>query len=430
MRLRLLTLTAVLALVPATASARGPRLTGDERLSPRLHELTFSTPALAKPTKVRILLPAGYATQREHSYPVLYLLHGASGDQTSWTSFGQGQAEQLTAKLPLIVVMPDAGLGGFYTDWFNNGSGGKPRWEDWHVKQLIPWVDRHYRTLAVRRERAVAGLSMGGFGAFSYASRHPDLFTAALSLSGAVDPTVAPPVIDAIPAAEGAPPGSLWGPFATQEVRWRAHDPYDLAPNLRGLALWLRTGNGEPGGPFGGRPEIDVIEAGVFAMATNVHNRLDELGIPHVFDSYGPGQHLWPYWNRGLSETLPALMKRFRRGSKPPARITFRAAEPSFAVYGWSVRVRRPAMEFSQLAGAGRRGFTLSGSGSATVTTPSVYRRGRAYRVTVRGEARSVRANGRGRLRIAVPLGPGNPMQQFTAGARTRVFKARVTIAP
>jgi S-formylglutathione hydrolase FrmB len=430
MRLRLLTLTALLALMPATASARGPRLLNDERLSPRLHELTLSTSALAQPTKVRILLPAGYATQRERNYPVLYLLHGASGDQTSWTSSGQGEAEQLTAKLPLIVVMPDAGPGGFYTDWFNNGAGGTPRWEDWHIKQLIPCVDHHYRTLAVRRERAVAGLSMGGFGAFTYASRHPDLFTAALSLSGAVDPTVAPSVIDAIPAAEGAPPGSLWGPFATQEIRWRAHDPYDLAPNLRGLALWLRTGNGEPGGPFGGGPEIDVIEAGVFAMATNVHNRLDELGIPHVFDSYGPGQHLWPYWNRGLSQTLPALMKRFRRGSKPPARITFRAAEPSWSVYGWSVRVRRPAMEFSQLAGAGRRGFTLSGSGSATVTTPSVYRRGRAYRVTVRGKARSVRANRRGRLRVAVPLGPGNPMQQFTAGARTRVFKARVTIAP
>ena len=217
---------------------------------------------MRKPTKVRILLPAGYAAQREHSYPVLYLLHGASGDRTSWTSAGQGEAEQLTAKLPLIVVMPDGGLGGFYTNWFNNGAGGKPRWEDWHVKQLIPWVDRHYRTLDARRERAIAGLSMGGFGAFTYASRHPDLFTAALSLSGAVDPTtppgVGPSVIDAISASDGAAPGSLWGPFATQEVRWRAHDPYDLAENLRGLALWLRTGNGQPGGPFGGAPRASI----------------------------------------------------------------------------------------------------------------------------------------------------------------------------
>ena len=55
---------------------------------------------------------------------MLYLLHGASGDRTSWTSAGQGEAEQLTAKLPLIVVMPDGGRGGFYTNWFNNGAGG------------------------------------------------------------------------------------------------------------------------------------------------------------------------------------------------------------------------------------------------------------------------------------------------------------------
>ena len=82
---------------------------------------------------------------------MLYLLHGASGDQTSWTSAGQGEAEQLTAKLPLIVVMPDGGRGGFYTNWFNNGAGGKPRWEDWHIKQLIPWVDRHYRPLDAQR---------------------------------------------------------------------------------------------------------------------------------------------------------------------------------------------------------------------------------------------------------------------------------------
>jgi S-formylglutathione hydrolase FrmB len=432
MRLRLLTLTALLALVPATASARGPRLTGDERLSPRLHELTLSTSALARPTKVRILLPAGYTTQREHSYPVLYLLHGASGDQTSWTSPGQGEAEQLTAKLPLIVVMPDAGPGGFYTNWFNNGAGGKPRWEDWHIKQLIPWVDSHYRTLAVRRERAIAGLSMGGFGTFSYASRHPDLFTAALSLSGAVDPLVppgiGPSIIDAISASDGGAPGSLWGPVATQELRWRAHNPYDLAENLRGLKLWMRTGNGQPGGPFGGANTIDGIELGVYVMATEVHKRLRALHIPHVFDDYGPGHHLWPYWNRGLKQTLPAIMKRFHRGSKPPARITFKAAEPSYSAYGWSVRIKRPALEFSELSDAGKRGFRLSGSGSATVTTPARYKPRTAYVVRIRGKQRLVRADRRGRLRIGIELGPGNRTQQYTAGARTKVFRAAVRI--
>jgi pimeloyl-ACP methyl ester carboxylesterase len=329
-------------------------------------------------------------------------------------------------------VMPAGGHGGFYTNWFNNGKGGMPRWEDWHIERLIPYVDAHFRTRATRSERAIAGLSMGGFGTFSYAARHPDLFTAALSLSGAVDPTLVPSLIDVIAGSDGGQPGSLWGPFDTDAVRWRAHNPLDLAENLRGLALWLRTGNGHPGGPFGGGPTIDPIEGGVEVMAKNVHERLKTLHIPHVFDDYGPGHHLWPYWTRGLKETLPAIMARFRKAPKPPARITFNAAEPAYSVYGWTVSVKRPVMEFSRLANAGRRGFTLSGSGSATVATARLFQPRHVYRIVLHSAGgvlrRSLSATARGRLRIAVPLGRANRTQEFAPGATTRVFKTRVTI--
>jgi S-formylglutathione hydrolase FrmB len=390
-------------------------------LSPRLQELTLRTPELAAPTHVRVLLPAGYASRSARRYPVLYLLHGAGDDYRAWTrpEAGKGDAEQLTAGLPLIVVMPDAGRGGFYTDWFNNGKGGRPRWETWHIRHLIPFIDHRYRTEAKRSGRAIAGLSMGGFGTFSYASRHPDLFTAAASFSGAVDTTtpenIGPAIIDSISASDGGPPGSLWGPWPAQELRWRAHNPFDLAENLRGLALTLRTGNGEPGGPFGGAPNVDIVEAAVAAQGLRVHERLVALHIPHVWDPYGPGQHLWPYWNRGLRQSLPALMARFRKAPKPPSKVTFTAAEPAYSVYGWTVSVKRSALEFSRLANAGRRGFTLSGSGTATVTTPAVYARGSSYAVRAGGSARRIKANARGRLRIAVPLGRG---------------KTRVTIAP
>jgi S-formylglutathione hydrolase FrmB len=428
-RLILTALAFGLLAAPAGA-APDPQLVGTKQLSPRLRELTLRTPELAAPTHVRILLPAGYAKHPKRRYPVLYLLHGAGGGYTSWTTLGQ--AESLTAKLPLIVVMPDGGVSGFYTDWFNNGALGKPRWETWHIRRLIPYVDSHYRTRATRAERAIAGLSMGGFGTFSYAARHPDLFTAALSMSGAVDSTVAPSVLDAI----AGQPGLLWGQFETQQVRWRAHNPLDLAENLRGLALWLRTGNGQPGGPLGGTPNVDGIEAGVEIMAKNVHQRLRKLGIPHVFDDYGPGQHLWPYWNRDLKQTLPAIMARFRKGSRPPARVTFNAVEPRYAVYGWTVSVKRPALEFSRLSKADRTGFTLDGSGSATVTTPARFTPRARYRVTiVRGrapESYRLLADRRGRLHIVVPLGPGNRAQEYTAGAKTRVFttRVRVTAAP
>ena len=130
---------------------------------------------------------------------------------------------------------------------------------------------------------------MGGFGTFTYAARHPDLFTAALSMSGAVDTTLVPGVIDAISGSDGGPPGSLWGPFETQAVRWRAHNPLDLAENLRGLALWLRTGNGQPGGPLGGSQTVDIIEAGVEGMAKNVHRRLLQLRHPERARRLRPG---------------------------------------------------------------------------------------------------------------------------------------------
>jgi hypothetical protein len=276
---------------------------------------------------------------------------------------------------------------------------------------------------------------MGGFGTFSYAARHPDLFTAALSMSGAVDITLAPSVIDSISTSDGGPSGSLWGKYETDQVRWRAHNPVDLAGNLRGLALWLRTGNGQPGGPLGGGPNLDIIEGGVEGMANNVHQRLLKLGIPHVFDDYGAGQHLWPYWNRDLKQTLPALMARFRKGSHQPARTDFSAVEPRYSVYGWTVSLKRPALEFSRLFKAGRSGFSLSGSGSATVTTPAVFARGGRYRITIKkasGAAETYRviADGQGRLHILVPLGPGNHTQEFTAGAKTKVFTTRVGVKP
>src|SRR3954454_1424072 len=181
---------AAAAAVPGTVAAAAPAappaaVVATQRLDPRLLELTIRTPALAAPTKVRVLLPDGYAASPRRRYPVLYLLHGAGDDAGAWTR--SGDAERLTAGRPLIVVMPDGGRGGWYTNWYRDGGGGRPAWETYHVDQLIALVDRCFRTIAARHGRAIAGLSMGGFGALSYAARHPDLFAAAASFSGGVD---------------------------------------------------------------------------------------------------------------------------------------------------------------------------------------------------------------------------------------------------
>ncbi len=107
-------------------------------------------------------------------------------------------------------------------------------------------------------------------------------------------------------------------------------------------------------------------------------------------------------------------------------------------MFGWRVTVQRDATEFSTLAGASSAGFTLKGSGSATVTTPARYKRGAPYTVTVAGGSGTTTTQeraGRGRrLRIAVPLGPANKAQEYSLAAAlaggTKVYSTRVTIAP
>ena len=321
------------AATPAGAADHGIQLLSSQRLDPRLTELTLSTGALRAPTHVRVLLPSGYRKQKPRRYPVLFLLHGAFGNYQDWTT--KGSAETITGHRKLIVVMPDGGQGGWYTDWVNRGQGGPPEWESFHIGELLPWVDDHFRTDARRRARGIAGLSMGGFGAMSYAARHPNLFSWAASFSGAVDIVNYPPVaavIDLEAPVDGGLPGDQFGDRVLQEPNWRAHNPWDLAANLRGMHLIIDTGNGQPGPLDPPNRTFDPIENGVESMSVSLHERLASLGIPHLWNDYGPGTHSWPYWQRDLSEAMPSLMsslaskkgRKKRRGKRQ-----HRAAGPS-----------------------------------------------------------------------------------------------------
>ena len=404
-------------------------LVSSHKLDGRLTELTFKTPALSGTTPVRVLLPSDYATSNRH-YPVLYLLHGCCNydvsGAASWTV--HGDAEALTAGLPLIVVMPDSGAGGFYSDWYNNGSGGPPMYETYDIDELVPWIDEHYRTLPDRAGRVLAGLSMGGYGAMELAARHPDMFVAAASFSGAVD-NMDPDfggADAAFPALDGQMPASVWGPQQTQEVLWRGHNPVDLADNLRGLNLTIRTGNDQPGGPYNpvgsSSGVVDPIETGVHHESQLLEQTLNNLGIPSTDQDYGPGNHGWPYWSRDLKLTLPTLMATLAHPPAAPAEVTYTSIEPKYSAFGWTVSLKRTVTEFSTLMEASPHGFTLSGTGTATVTTPADYIPGATYGVTTAGEAGSatsrVVAAADGRLTLPVPLGPDNTYQEFTPQAQ------------
>lgn len=255
---------------------------------------------------VRVLLPADYSATSQR-YPVLYLLHGAGDTFATWTE--QTDVQDFSAQFPLIIVMPDGGRdanAGFYSDWHD----GSRQWETFHTRVLRKYIDHQYRTLRSRRHCAVAGLSMGGFGAMSYAARHPRRFGAAASFSGAVDTLYLEPATNIL-FASGIVSAGVWGDPATDVRPWRKHNPTDLARRLRGVALFVASGDGTMGGPAGDDPSNPlgyVIEQVVFQMSLSFTRALDAAGVPYSQDFYQGGYHGWPYWQRELHWALPQIM--------------------------------------------------------------------------------------------------------------------------
>ena len=268
-------------------------VTAIEHLDERMVDLTIESPAVGV-ARVRLLLPARFEADPDATWPVLYLLHGATDDHATWTE--QTDVADLTADLDLLVVMPDAGEWGWYSDWWNDGAGGPPAWETFHLTELRAIIERDWRA---SDERLIAGLSMGGFGAVHYATAHPDLFRAVASFSGAVDP-----------AGSGfrGYDSMLWGDRIEQADIWAAHDPIAMAEALAGKRLYVSWQDGQPGPLDPPGATIDDLETWIASQNEAFVARLEELGIPVTFES-GRGTHSWPYWERSLHQALPLLLE-------------------------------------------------------------------------------------------------------------------------
>jgi S-formylglutathione hydrolase FrmB len=144
----------------------------------------FYSPAVDRTMKYNIVLPVGYDDEGSTvRYPVLYLLHGLSQNYTAWARLGVPFYAEM---YNLIVVMPDGG-NSWYVNWAESEGGQKNDWEDHIVRDVVGHVDAHYRTIARREGRAIAGLSMGGYGSITLGLRNPDLFVSIGSTSGALE---------------------------------------------------------------------------------------------------------------------------------------------------------------------------------------------------------------------------------------------------
>jgi S-formylglutathione hydrolase FrmB len=443
------------ACIPRVNAPAAGRLTLIETksLDARTTDLTLHSPAMQRDVHVNVMLPVGYNPRGGRRYPVLYLLHGALGGYMNW--FTDGHVEKLIGRRPLIVVMPDGGYDGSYSDWYGllqGQSGPVPAWETFHVHELIPYIDLHYPTLATRGERFIAGLSAGGGGSTHYAADNPGLFGAVGSFSGANDnleqypfyPTLSEGLWLATDAPGDGPDGHCtWGDPYTQRVVWEDNDPTYLAPNLRATPLWIASGNGEPGpldptptsnagqdlSNAGGEAAAAATEMEIWDMTRSFVRALNGAGIPHADYFYGPGTHSWPYWRRDLKRFLSWLAPYIGHPVPAPGAFSYRTANTAFSAWGWRFNVsHRDVREFVYLTGIRSAGLDARGSGTLSVTTAPLYPPGQRYVVDADARRELTRADRTRRLHFTVELGPSHRVQQYGFGPGTAASWQATTV--
>ncbi|MGH9411948.1 MAG: alpha/beta hydrolase [Vicinamibacterales bacterium] len=241
--------------------------------------------AVGRTLPYRVLLPGGYARSRGR-YPVLYLLHGLGGDHLDWST--RTNLAQLAARLPVVIVMPEG-----ENAWYTNAADGGARFEDYIANDLVQDVERKYRVIRARYGRAIAGLSMGGYGAIKIALRHPSEFVAAGSFSGAFRATDVD-YDDSLPTALREEIYRAYGP-ADSDTR-TANDVSLIAasaPVIGSPVLYLDCGTSDPFLPSN-RVVVAVLQ---------------KRGFRYEYHEV-PGAHAWDYWNRRIAVFLPWVMQK------------------------------------------------------------------------------------------------------------------------
>ncbi|MCW2812647.1 MAG: putative esterase [Nocardioides sp.] len=258
--------------------------------------------------RVRVLLPTGYHAPRNagRRYPVLLLLNGAKSKYDGWSY--KSEIVEMSKRWPAILVMPAGGTddeAGMFTDWHD----GSFDWETYHTKVVVPWVDRTFRT--IKGARGIAGASMGGIGAFTYAAHNPRMFKAVLSISGAVDTTalatgaLAPGVLGPVLSFPGPDLRRVWGDPVADKAVWDAHNPAKLVHRLKGVEVIIAAGTGFSGG--------SGVYSGTFERNLwNTHRtflyELTAAGIPYRARVTVGGIHNWQYFNVPLRWAAPKLI--------------------------------------------------------------------------------------------------------------------------
>ncbi len=267
-----------------------------------LEEKNVRSAILHRDVRYTIYLPADYQSS-ERSYPVVYLLHGYSDDNTGWLQFGEINrlADKAIAEgtiPPMIIVMPN-GDSSFYI----NSYDGKEKYEDFFVKEFMPEIEKTYRIKADKRFRGVAGLSMGGYGTLIYTLKHPELFAAGAALSAAVwdDSTI----VSMPDKRWDGILGQLYGLGLKGKDRlstaYNENSPMKIvagksSDELKKVRYWIDCG------------DDDGLSKGNCLL----HILLQEKGVPHEF-RVRDGTHTWTYWRTGIIDALGFIGQSFHQ---------------------------------------------------------------------------------------------------------------------
>jgi S-formylglutathione hydrolase FrmB len=266
-----------------------------------LEGLEMDSKILKKDVNYSIYLPFDYESS-SRSYPVVYLLHGYTDDETAWVQFGEVNVSASKAiaagEMPaMIIVMPDGG-----TSFYINNYNSQVRWEDMFIQEFIPYIESRYRIRQKREFRGISGLSMGGYGATLLAMRHPELFVACAPFSSAYRTDEEMIEMDAknYEARYGNVFGNLTGKKRLTG-HWYKNSALHLAKTLpveqlKSVRWYIDCG------------DDDFLYKGNSTM----HIILRDRGIPHEY-RVRDGGHNWTYWRTGIKDALVFIGRSFRR---------------------------------------------------------------------------------------------------------------------
>jgi S-formylglutathione hydrolase FrmB len=285
-RLRLALLCAAFAVMASTAVAATGRVECN----------SIPSKILSKPVRYCIVLPPSFDADKSRQFPVLYFLHGLGDSEQSFIHTGAWNlTEELREKGAIkefLIATPD-GDASFYID----SKDGKMRYEDFLLQEFFPFIEKRYRVAPGRGHRAIAGISMGGYGALHLAFRHPQLFSSAGAHSAAL--------IEKLPLFLGTTPNSprsriLGEVFGSppDAAFWDRNSPLTLArtADLRGLKIYFDCGDQDDYGFDAGAALLDKV--------------LSSRHIPHEYHLY-PGRHDAAYFGERLPASLEFASRAF-----------------------------------------------------------------------------------------------------------------------